>query len=152
IGHVHRVVDVSNVLRRCENSIAQNRLTDKPSIDKVVVVGTDIKIDVYASANRLSLINNSRTTRRKRRPPDVVATGSPGNPGRSPIKIFARKPNPAVVGQTGPAPIMISRPPEIFLEDPRHAFIVVSPVTISIRPPMRFIHRFVGLPAVAVVS
>ncbi len=47
---------------------------------------------------------------------------------------------------------MISCPPEIFVGDPRPSVIGVGPVTISIRTPIRVIHRYVGLPAVAVVS
>jgi predicted XRE-type DNA-binding protein len=95
VGHVHRVVDVVDVLRPRVNAIAQDRLTDKASIDKIVIGRTDIEFDVHLTANGLPLINNSGAAGRQRRPPDIVAAGPPRDPGWTPIEIGAGEPDPA---------------------------------------------------------
>jgi len=77
VGHVHGVVNVGDILRPRVNPIAQDRLTDKTSIDKVVVGWTDIEFDVHLAANGLPLINDSRTAWRQRCPADIVTAGSP---------------------------------------------------------------------------
>src|SRR5207237_8730031 len=69
-----------------------------------------------------------------------------------PSQIATREPNPALIGQASSSAIMISGPSEIFVGNPRPSVIGVGPVTISIRTPIRIIHRYVRLPAVAVVS
>ena len=151
VGHVHSVVDIGDVLRRCEDAIAQDRLTDKTNIDEVVILGTDIKFDIRLCANRLSLVNNSRAARWQRRPADIIPTCSPRNPRRTPVQIAAGEPDPAVIGQARPAPIMVSGPAEILVRDPGPSVIRVGPVAISIRTPIRVVHRQIGLPPVAVV-
>ena len=77
VGDVHRVTDVGNVLCWRKDSIAQHRFTDKTHVTKVVILRSDIVFDIDPSADRLSLINNSRPAWRQRCPADVVAPGSP---------------------------------------------------------------------------
>src|SRR5205823_9475816 len=104
VGHVHGLIDIGNILRRCKNTVAQDGLTDKTRIDKIVIGRTDIELDVNTSINGLSLIRNYQPARRQRRPADIVAAGSPGNPSRPPIQIAAGEPKPAIVSQVSPAP------------------------------------------------
>ena len=150
VGHVHCVVNVSGILRPRVNPIAQDWLTDKTGVDKVVIGWTDIEFDVYTSANRLPFINDAGTAWRQRCPADIIATGSPGNPRWPPVEVVAEKPNPSVISQLGPTAIMIGRPTEILVRDPCPTFIGIAPVAVSIRTPIRVIHRHIGLPAVAV--
>src|SRR5206468_11734645 len=95
-------------------------------------------------------IKDSGTAWRQRCPADLVATGSTENPRGAPIEVAAEKPNPAIISQLGPATIMIGRPTEVFVGDPCPTFIGIAPVAVSIRTPIRVIHRHIGLPAVAV--
>src|SRR5437660_8735063 len=150
VGHVHGVGDVGNVLRRRKDAVPQNRLTDKTNITEVVIFRPDIELDIHGCADWLSFINDTRTAWRQGRPADVIATGPPRNPGRSPIQIASREPEPSVVRQVRPATIVIGRPTEIFVTDPRPAVVGVSPVAVCVRAPIRIAHRDVWLPAVAV--
>src|SRR4029077_1287008 len=150
IGHVHRVIDVGNVLRRREDAIPQDRFTDKPNVTKIVIFRADIEFDIDASADWLSFINNARTAWRQRRPADLVATCSPRDPGRSPIQIAPREPDPAVISQPRPPPIMVGGPAEVLVRNPRPAVVGISPVAVGIRTPVWIADCGVGLPAVAV--
>jgi hypothetical protein len=63
VGHVHRVVDIGNILRWRKDTISQDRLTDKTNIAEVVILRSDIELDIYLAADWLSLINNPWTAR-----------------------------------------------------------------------------------------
>ena len=112
---------------------------------------SDIELDIYLAADRLSLINNPWAARGQRRPAHIVATSSPGNPCWTPIQIASGKPYPAVIGKIGPATVMIRCPAEIFVGNPRPPVIGVGPVAICVRTPVWIIHCHVWLPAVAVI-
>src|ERR1700682_1161321 len=128
VGHVHGLVDVSNVLPHVHDPIAQDRLADVANLDKVVVGWADIEIDIDTSADWLAFVNNSGASRRQGRPADVITAGTPGNPGRTPVEIAAGKPDPAVISQAGPPSIVIGRPAEVFIRDPRPTDVSVGPV------------------------
>jgi hypothetical protein len=150
VCHVHRVRDVGNVLHRRYDPVAQDRLADEPDVAKVVILRPDIERHIHVSADRLSFINDTRPARRQRRPTDVIATSPPRDPRRSPIEVFSRKPDPAIVREIGPAPVVIRSPAEILVTDPCPSVIGVCPVTVRVWAPVRIAHREVGLPAVSV--
>jgi hypothetical protein len=150
VGHVHRVSDVGDVLRWRKDPIPQDRFTDKTNVTEVVILRTDIELDIHPGANRLSFVNEARTARGQRRPANVIAAGPPRDPGRSPIQIAPRKPEPTVIGEICPATIMISGPAEIFVRNPRPTVIGISPVAVGVRPPVWIAYCHVGLPAIAV--
>lgn len=77
VGHVHRLVDVSNVLGRREDAITQDRLADVTNIDKVVVGRPDIVFDIYAEADIANRERDSRPARRQRGPADNAAAMTP---------------------------------------------------------------------------
>ena len=130
IGHVYRVCDVGDVLHRRKNPIPQHRLADEPHVAEIVIFRADIVHDIDVRADRLSFINNARTPWRQRRPANVIAPGSPRNPGRSPVQVASGEPNPAVVGEIGPATIMIRGPAEILVTNPCPTVICISPVSV----------------------
>jgi hypothetical protein len=137
VGHVHCVADVGNVLRWGKDPIPQNRFTDKTNVTKVVILRADIELDIHPGADRLSFINDTRTAWRQRRPADIIAAGPPRDPGRSPVEIAPREPNPAVIAEIRPATIMVGGPAEVFVRNPCPTVVGISPVTVGVRPPVR---------------
>ena len=150
VGHVHRIRDVGNVLRWWKDAVPQNRFTDKTNVAKVVILRADIVFDVHTGTDGLSFIDDVRTARGQGRPANVIATGSPRHPSRSPIQIATRNPDPAVVRQIRPATIMIGRPTEIFVTDPGPSVICVRPISVRIRTPVRIAYGYVRLPAISI--
>jgi hypothetical protein len=150
VGHVHRVIDVGDILNWRNDVIAQNRLTDVTNLAKVVVRRADIELNIHLRTNKPSLINDAWAARRQRRPANIITTGSPGNPCWAPVQIASRKPDPPVIREIRPAAIVISSPAEILVRDPSPSIICVSPVTVSVRSPIEIVCRYVRLPAVSV--
>jgi hypothetical protein len=150
VGHVHRVGDVGNVLRRGKEAIPQDRFTDKANVTEVVILRADIELDVHAGPDRLSFIDDARTARRQRRPANVVATGSPRDPGRSPVQVAPREPEPAVIGEIRPATIVVGCPAEIFVRNPRPTVVGISPVAVGVRAPVWIAHCDVRLPPISI--
>src|SRR5205823_9573760 len=150
VGHVHRISDVRNILRRRKDSISQDRFTDETHVTKIVILRTDIVFNVHARADWLPFVNDAQPAWRQRRPANVIATGSPRDPGRSPIKIASRKPDPAVIGETRPATIVVGGPAEVFVRDPGPTVVGISPVAVGVWAPVWIAHCDVRLPAVAV--
>ena len=152
VGHVHRLVDVSDVLRWSEDALAQNRLTDVAYIDEVVVSGADIELDIHLARDGTALIDGF-VRGRQRRPSDILVAGAPGNPSRTPFHIFVTtgNPDPALTLKTRPASVVVGGPTEVFVGDPRPAYIRVGPIAVRIGSPVG-IARHVGLPAIAVIA
>ncbi len=150
VGHVHRVTDIGNVLRRRKDAVPQDRFTDKANVAEVVIFRADIEFDVHAGADGLSFINDARPAWRQRRPANVVATGSPRDPRRSPIQIASRKPRPAVIGEIRPATVVIRCPTEILVTDPGPSIICVRPISVGVRAPVWIAHGYVRLPAISI--
>jgi hypothetical protein len=147
---VHRVIDVSHVLHWRRDVIAQNRFTNVANLAKVVILRTDIELDVHLRTNGLAGINDPWAARRQRRPANVIAACPPGDPCRTPIKILARKPDPSIIGKVRPAAVVVRSPAEIFVRDPCPTVISVGPISVRVRTPALIVYGYVGLPAVSV--
>src|ERR1043166_435887 len=152
VSDVHRLIDVGNVVTRRIDVTAQDGLADETNIDKIVVGRTNIELDIYVSANGATFIDNSRPTWRQWCPTNLIATGAPRNPSRSPFQIAAGEPNPAHVFQSSPPTIVIGGPTKIFVGNPRPAVVGVAPIAVGIRAQIRVAPRDIGLPAVAVIG
>src|SRR5439155_18706384 len=147
---VHRVIDVGDVLDWGSDVVAQDWFTDVANFAKVVIFRPNIELDVYLRTDRPPLINDARTAWRQRRPANIIAAGSPGNPCRAPVQIVSGKPSPPIVCEIRPATVMISGPAKILVRDPSPSVVGVSPITVRVRTPILVIHRYVRLPAVSV--
>src|SRR4029077_1228914 len=142
--------DIGNILDPRKDPVTQDRLAHETHVTEVVILRTDIERHIHVTADGLSFITNARTARGQRRPADVIATSPPRYPGRSPIQVFSRKPDPTVVREIGPATVVIGGPAEILVADPGPPVIGVRPVSVRVWTPVRVPHYDVRLPAVAV--
>jgi hypothetical protein len=97
VRDVHRVVYVGHILDARSDVIAQDRFTDVANLTKVVIFRADIELDVHLRTNRSSRINDARTAGRQRCPANIITTSPPGDPCGTPVQIFSRKPEPAIV-------------------------------------------------------
>jgi hypothetical protein len=54
VRHVHRIIDIGDILRGRKDPVAQNWFADESDVAKIVILRADIQLDVHASADRLS--------------------------------------------------------------------------------------------------
>jgi hypothetical protein len=150
VSHVHRVINIGDVLHSRSDVIAENRFTDVANLAEIVILRADIELDIHLRTNRPSFINDARTAWRQRRPADIIATSPPRDPRWAPIEVLSGEPDPSIIREVRPTPIMIGGPTEILIRNPCPSVIRVSPVTVGVRTPVRIVYSQVGLPAVSV--
>jgi hypothetical protein len=150
VRDVHRVINIGDVLYWRSDVVAQNRFTDVANLAKIVILRTDIELDVHLRADGSSLINDASTAWRQRRPANVIATSSPRDPRWAPIEVLSGEPDPSIIREVRPAAIMIGGPTEILVRDPCPSVIRISPVTVRVWSPVRIVYSQVGLPTVSV--
>ena len=148
VGDVGRLIDEGHIAFGREDGGLDSLRAEFSCRNKTILVGTDVVIIIGPIVDAGALIESR--FRRQRRPTNVIAALSPGDPGRRPF--ITRHPNPADSAQARPASVVISRPTEWLLGNPGPAGVGVNPATVSVRTPSARAFCFARLPNVAVIA
>ena len=150
VSHVHGPINDRDVLLWLNDPPTQDRFADIADVNKVVVERPNIKCQVDLASNGVSFVNAFSSHWRQRRPADVITARPPGDPRWPPF--VSGHPDPPVIDQLSPAPIVIGRPAKVFIGHPGPARIGIDPISICVGTPIRVAYRHVRLKDIAIVN
>ena len=85
VRDVHRVINIGKILHSRSDVTAQDGFADVADLAEIVIFRTDIELDVHLRTYRPSLINDTRTAGRQRRPANIIASSPPRDPCGAPV-------------------------------------------------------------------